>query len=204
MTILVDHEQRKAMILENAFALFAEEGYSGVTYQKIADRCDISRTSIYKYFQNKEQIFDYAIKQATGKMELLYQRIRDRKDWSSLEKLQRFLHVLAKTLDENRLFLTVLLEYLISQKQAGNDIRRKVRRHTLGIKFVMNHLLRESIANKDFVLDVEPAKLTNHLYGILESLVLNLTITDLIDWRDSVAMIDDYFNQLCGRQQPFA
>ena len=200
MTILVDHEQRKAMILEKAFALFAEEGYSGVTYQKIADSCEISRTSIYKYFQNKEQIFDYAIKQATGKMELLYQRIRDRKDWSSLEKLQRFLHVLAKTLDENRLFLAVLLEYLVSQKQAGNDLRRKVRRHTLGIKFVMNHLLREAIDDNKFVLDVEPSKLTNHLYGILESLVLNLTITDLIDWRDSVAMIDDYFNQLCGNQ----
>ena len=67
MTIVVDHEQRKVTILENAFALFAEEGYSGVTYQKIADRCGISRTSIYKYFQNKEQIFDYAIKQATDR-----------------------------------------------------------------------------------------------------------------------------------------
>ena len=199
MTIVVDHEQRKVMILENAFALFAEEGYSGVTYQKIADRCGISRTSIYKYFQNKEQIFDYAIKQATGKMELLYQRIKERPDWSSLEKLQRFLHVLAKTLGENRLFLSVLLEYLISQKQAGNDIRRKVRRHTLGIKFVMNHLLRESIADGKFVIAVEPSKLTNHLYGILESLVLNLTITDLLDWRDAVAMIDDYFNQLFGK-----
>ena len=132
-------------------------------------------------------------------MEMLYQRISERKDWSSLEKLQRFLHVLAKTLNENRVFLTVLLEYLISQKQAGNDIRRKVRRHTLGIKFVMNHLLSEAVAAKD-IMPLEPSKLTNHLYGILEALVLNLTITDLIDWRDAVGMIDDYFNQL-GQQK---
>jgi len=199
MTILVDHEQRKVMILEKAFALFAEEGYDGVTYQKIADRSRLSRTSIYKYFQNKEQIFDYAIKQATGKMEMLYQRICDRKDWSSLEKLQRFLHVLAKTLNENRVFLVVLLEYLISQKQAGNDIRRKVRRHTLGIKFTMNFMLREAVENNDISLDIEPEKLTNHLYGILESLVLNLTITDMLDWRDAVAMIDDYFDKICHK-----
>ena len=199
MTILVDHEQRKVAILENAFALFAEEGYDGVTYQKIADRCNLSRTSIYKYFQNKEQIFDYAIKQATGKMEVLYQRIRDRKDWSSLEKLQRFLHVITKTLDENRVFLVVLLEYLLSQKQAGNDIRRKVRRHTLGIKSVMNFMLRDAITHHDITVDIESDKLTNHLYGILESLVLNLTITDMIDWRDSVAMIDDFFDKLCHK-----
>ncbi|MDR1383296.1 MAG: TetR/AcrR family transcriptional regulator [Planctomycetaceae bacterium] len=196
MTILVDHEQRKTIILENAFALFAEEGYNGVTYQKIADRCDISRTSIYKYFQNKEQIFDYAIKQATGKMENLFQRIRDRKDWSPLEKLQRFLHLLAKTLSENRVFLTVLLEYLLSQKQAGNDIRRKVRRHTLGIKFVLNRLLQEAVENKNIAPLADPAKMTNHLYGILEALVLNISITDLLDWRDAVGMIDDYFEQL--------
>ncbi|MDR1493685.1 MAG: TetR/AcrR family transcriptional regulator [Planctomycetaceae bacterium] len=196
MTILVDHEQRKTIILENAFALFAEEGYNGVTYQKIADRCGISRTSIYKYFQNKEQIFDYAIKQATGKMENLFQRIRDRKDWSSLEKLQRFLHLLAKTLSENNVFLTVLLEYLLSQKQAGNDIRRKVRRHTLGIKFVLNRLLQEAIENKDIAPLADPSKMTNHLYGILESLVLNISITDLLDWRDAVGMIDDYLEQL--------
>ena len=202
MTILVDHDQRKVTILENAFALFAEEGYDGVTYQKIADRCHLSRTSIYKYFQNKEQIFDYAIKQATGKMELLYQRIRDRKDWSSLEKLQRFLHVLAKTLDENRVFLVVLLEYLLSQKQAGNDLRRNVRRHTLGIKYVMNFMLKEAIANHEITVDIESTKLTNHLYGILESLVLNLTITNMIDWRDAVAMIDDYFDKLCHQGCP--
>ena len=199
MTILVDHEQRKVMILENAFFLFAEEGYDGVTYQKIADRCQLSRTSIYKYFQNKEQIFDYAVKQATGKMEMLYQRIRDRKDWSTIEKLQRFLHVLVKTLDENRIFLVVLLEYLLSQKQAGNDIRRKIRRHTLGIKFIMNSMLREAVVKQDITVDIEPAKLTNHLYSILESLVLNLTITDVLDWRDAVAMIDDYFDKLCHK-----
>jgi AcrR family transcriptional regulator len=196
MTIIVDHEQRKIIILENAFALFAEEGYNGVTYQKIADRCGISRTSIYKYFQNKEQIFDYAIKQATGKMENLFQRIRERKDWSPLEKLRRFLHLLAKTLSENHIFLTVLLEYLLSQKQAGNDIRRKVRRHTLGIKFVLNRLLQEAIENKNIAPLTDPQKMTNHLYGILESLVLNISITDLLDWRDAVGMIDDYFEQL--------
>ncbi|MCL2347803.1 MAG: TetR/AcrR family transcriptional regulator [Planctomycetaceae bacterium] len=195
MTIIVDHEQRKTLILENAFALFAEKGYNGVTYQKIADRCGISRTSIYKYFQNKEQIFDYAIKQATGKMELLFQRIRDRKDWSSLEKLQRFLHILAKTLDENRVFFSVLLEYLLSQKQAGNNIKRKIRRHTLGIKFVMNRFLNEAIVQHELPA-FEISRATNHLYGILEALVLNITITDLLDWRDAGSMIDDYFKQL--------
>lgn len=195
MTIIVDHEQRKTRILECAFGLFADEGYAGVTYQKIADRCNISRTSIYKYFQNKEQIFDYAIKQATGKMEVMVQRIRERKDWTPLEKLRRFLHVLIKMLSENHVFLTVVLEYLISQKQAGNDIRRKIRKHTLGIKFLVNHLLSDAMIEKE-IPHMEVSMATNHLYGIIESLVLNITVTDMLTSKDAIAMVDGYIELL--------
>lgn len=196
MTIIVDHEQRKTLILETAFTLFSEKGYSGVTYQKIADRCDISRTSIYKYFQNKEQIFDYAIKQATGKMEVMVQRIRDRKDWTPLEKLRRFLHVLVKTLSENRVFLSVVLEYLLSQKQAGNNFKRKIRRHTHGIKFLMNRFLSDAKIARTINPMIDVTMATNHLYGIMEALVLNITITDMLDWKDALAMIDGYFEQI--------
>ena len=78
MTILVDHQLRRNMILERAFALFAAEGYGGVTYQKIADRCEISRTAIYKYFKNKEEIFTYAIILATGNLNTMVEKVMDR------------------------------------------------------------------------------------------------------------------------------
>jgi len=80
LTTVVDHDQRRLSILENAFALFAESGYDGVTYQKIADRCGISRTSIYRYFRTKEEIFDYAVKQATGKINTMIEKVLDRVD----------------------------------------------------------------------------------------------------------------------------
>ena len=38
MSVQVNHSQRRVMILERAFELFAEEGFDGVTYQKIANR----------------------------------------------------------------------------------------------------------------------------------------------------------------------
>ncbi|MDR1960215.1 MAG: TetR/AcrR family transcriptional regulator [Planctomycetaceae bacterium] len=195
MTIIVDHDQRKALILECAFELFAEEGFQGVTYQKIADKCKISRTSIYKYFQSKEQIFDYAVKQATGKMEVIVQRIRERKDWTPLEKLRRFLHVLVKMLAKNHVFLTVVLKYLLSERQAGNDIQRKIRRHTFGIKFLLSRLLSDAMRNGELV-PADVSMTTNHLYGMMESLVLNIAVTDMLTWRNAIAMVDGYFELL--------
>ena len=62
MAILVEHDKRKQEILEKALDVFINEGYEDVTFQKIADRCGITRTTLYIYFNNKREIFLWSIK----------------------------------------------------------------------------------------------------------------------------------------------
>ena len=69
MAIVVEHEKRKREILEKSFQLFIEDGYEDVTYQKIADKCGITRTTLYIYFKNKREIFLWSIKQLTNDVE---------------------------------------------------------------------------------------------------------------------------------------
>ena len=45
MAIIVDHEKRKMEILEKALDVFISDGYDDVTYQKIADKCNITRST---------------------------------------------------------------------------------------------------------------------------------------------------------------
>ncbi len=198
MTILVDHKQRRLAILERAFALFAAEGYDGVTYQKIADRCEISRTTIYKYFKNKEQIFDYAISLATGNLTTMLEKVLNRKDWTAVEKIRRILHITIKMLAENRIFLTVVLDYVFTQKQSGRNLRRKVRRHTIGVKFLLAKLLRDAMAAGELLVS-RPEMAASHLYGILESYVLNLTVTEILDAKDCQDLVDEYLESHCYR-----
>ena len=198
MTIIVDHEQRRHMILERAFALFAEEGYGGVTYQKIADRCDIARTAIYKYFKNKEEIFKYAIMLATGNLTAMVEKVLARKDWTAKDKIQRILHITIRMLEGNRVFLTVVLDYVLTQKQSGKDVKRRVRRHTFGMKFLLARLLRETARSGELV--VRSAEVSaSHLYGILESYVLNLTVTEILDAKDCIELIDSYLDAMTPR-----
>ena len=195
MPTLVDHQQRRIMILEQAFALFAEEGYGGVTYQKIADRCEISRTAIYKYFKNKEEIFTYAIILATGNLNTMVEKVLDRNEWTATEKIKRILHITIRMLAENKVFLTVVLDYILTQKQSGADVKRKVRRHTFGMKFLLTKLLREATQNKELNVR-DPETSASHLYGILESFVLNLTVTDILDAKDCIELVDAYLENL--------
>jgi AcrR family transcriptional regulator len=197
MTSSVDHHQRRIQILHKAFALFAEEGYAGVTYQKVADRCGLSRTAIYKYFQNKEEIFLYAVKQAISNLNTLIENTQRHSEGTPLAKLIRILHVTVRLLADNRIFLTVILDYVLTQKQHGKDVRRQVRRHTFGMKHLIAKLLREADAAGE--LKACPIEtVAHHLFGMLESFVLNLTVTNILDEKDYLELIDGYVEQLKG------
>ncbi len=198
MTNLVDHDQRRIQILEKAFSLFANEGYGGVTYQKIADQSGISRTAIYKYFKNKEEIFMYAIKLATGNLNGMVEKVLGRKDWTSVEKIRRVLHITIRMLEENRVFLTVVLDYILTQKQHDKDVRRRIRRHTFGMKFLLAKLLREAAKMGELSVKT-PDNSASHLYGILESFVLNLTVTEVLDARDCMELVDSYLEDCLGQ-----
>ena len=69
MAAIIEHEKRKHEILQKSLDVFMDEGYDDVTFQKIADRCGITRTTLYIYFKNKREIFLWSIKELTQNLE---------------------------------------------------------------------------------------------------------------------------------------
>ena len=195
MTVLVDHSRRRVEILERAFELFAEEGFAGVTYQKIANRCGVSRTSIYKYFKDKDEIFVYAIKLATKNLSTTVKKVVEREDWSTVDKIRRVMRLTVKLLEENRVFLSVVLDYLTSLKSSGGDVRRKARRHTFGFRFLLTRLVADAMA-KGQLRSGDAEQVAARLYCIVEAFVLNLTVVDAMDDKDCVALINSYLDEL--------
>src|SRR5574344_2599952 len=92
MAVVVEHEKRRSEILSKALDLFVEEGYEDVTFQKIADRCGITRTTLYIYFKNKREIFLWSIKQLTQGIELELLSLIENQSLSSEECLRTMLN----------------------------------------------------------------------------------------------------------------
>ena len=46
----------RSAIIENSSALFAEKGVEGTGLKEIAEKCDISKGTLYYYFPNKEKL----------------------------------------------------------------------------------------------------------------------------------------------------
>jgi AcrR family transcriptional regulator len=51
-----DAERMRGGILKAAMDIFAKEGYEGVSMRRIADRIEYSPGTIYRYFENKDDI----------------------------------------------------------------------------------------------------------------------------------------------------
>ena len=114
MAIIVEHDKRKHEILKNALEVFIEEGYEDVTFQKIADRCGITRTTLYIYFKNKREIFLWSIKQLTEQIEVELISLIENDSISAADCLRKMLEtILNVCLCQKELF-GVLLSYLMS------------------------------------------------------------------------------------------
>jgi AcrR family transcriptional regulator len=183
MSIVVEHEKRRQKILEKALDVFVDEGFEDTTFQKIADRCKITRTTLYLYFRNKREIFNYSIKQLLLKVEGDLLGVRENAKLSHPEKLKKVLSTILDRLEENKKLLSVILDYLLYlSKTADSSESRKtstpdsrVRRRTIRLRHILAGILIDGIkAGEIKKIDVRTAN--DLFYGLVETAIFRLAV----------------------------
>jgi len=177
---LVEHEKRRHEILERALDIFIEEGYEDATFQKIADRCGITRTTLYLYFKNKREIFVWSIKQLTNRVEKDLISTITNESLSYTSRLESVLHVIIDLCTENRRLFNVVLTYLLQVQKTGKDPDSRVKRRTIRLRHLLSRIL---IAGKDSgEFKIDNVKAANELfYGLIESAIFRIAILDRKD-----------------------
>jgi AcrR family transcriptional regulator len=175
MSIIVEHKKRREEILEKALDVFVDLGYEDVTFQKIADRCGITRTTLYIYFKNKKEIFNYSIKYLLLDVEQAILLVRKDKTLNQGEKLIRVLTLILDKLTENQRLLRVILNYLLYLSRNNLDPDERVRRRTIRLRHILASMVIEGVRAGEFVpVDVRAAD--DLLYGLLETAIFRLTV----------------------------
>ncbi|MCL2832443.1 MAG: TetR/AcrR family transcriptional regulator [Treponema sp.] len=191
MSIVVEHEKRRHEILEKALDVFMDEGFEDVTFQKIADRCGITRTTLYIYFKNKRDIFNYSIKQMLQGLEDNIAAIRARQGLSHTEQLVLVMTTILEKLQENQRLLIVVLNYLSYLKKGDHDPDYRVRRRTVRLRHFLNAILIEGIRSGEFAL-INLKEANEALYGFLEAAVFRLSIlhrSNIDDLKKAMTML---------------
>ncbi|HBG65802.1 MAG TPA: TetR/AcrR family transcriptional regulator [Treponema sp.] len=175
MAVLVEHDKRKHEILEKALELFIEEGYEDVTFQKIADRCNITRTTLYIYFKNKREIFIWSIKQLTGGLEQKLREIIGNETLSARECLTQVLFQVISDCEANTQLFKVLLVYIIQLQKSGVDVNKRVSRRLIRLHHLMNAIIIRGQASGEF-RKVPIKDAVSLLYSQLEDAIFNLAV----------------------------
>lgn len=197
MAVVVEHEKRKKEILDKCLDIFVEEGYEDVTFQKIADRCGITRTTLYIYFKNKREIFMRSIKQLTEGLEVKLRAIIAMTDKPAAERLEKLMIQVIDSCVENRKLFSVILTYLLQLQRTGKDPADRVRRRIMRLRHLLSMLLIEGMDNGEF--KKTNVKAVNELlYSLIESSIFRMAILDLKNVDDLRPAIDLAVAGICN------
>ena len=189
MAIIVEHDKRKSEILEKSLELFCNEGFDDVTFQKIADACGVTRTTLYIYFKNKQEIFVWSIKHLTNQIEK--KRVEIINDGTILpdECLKRVVCCIVNECGTHYRLFKVLLPYLISLEKIGINPGERIRRRVIRIKHFLNTIIING-QNAGIFKKVPIKVLNDMFYGMIETTMYRIAITDKFDVDEICAVVE--------------
>lgn len=189
MAIVVEHNKRKHEILQKSLDVFIDEGYEDATFQKIADRCGITRTTLYIYFKNKHEIFNGSIKELLSGLERAILIILNNKSLSTVDALRKVCECIIRNCQDNKKLFNVLLNYLLQLKKTGADPNERVRRRVLRMRHVLSTLMIRGIESGEFK-NLNVKDMNELLYSLIESAIFRLAVLD----QDNITEITNTIN----------
>jgi AcrR family transcriptional regulator len=175
MSILVEHEKRRQEILKKALEVFVDEGFENATFQKIAARCGITRTTLYIYFKNKKEIFNYSIKELLWTLEQDILGVRKDQSLGCIEKLNKVIILIFDRLEKNTQLLSVVLNYLLYLSKSDSRPDSRVRRRTIRMRHILASMLIEGIRTGE-IKNINVRAMDDLLYGLIETAIFRLTV----------------------------
>lgn len=193
MAIIIEHDKRKHEILQKSLDVFVDEGYEDATFQKIADRCGITRTTLYIYFKNKHEIFLGSIKELLSSLEIALNKIVSDDNPSSEKALRDFFDKIVDECQNNTKLFSVLLNYLLQLKKTGVDTEERVRRRVIRMRHHINTIVISGIQNGEFK-QISVKEINELLYSMIESAIFKMTVLgvkDISNIKESISLAID-------------
>ena len=194
MPKIIDHEQRKISILRQAFGLFARHGYQNTSLSHLAEACGISRPTLYLYFHDKEEIFNYAVKHYTDAMFSDYRHTASA-GGPVIPQIRRILADIIFRSWYNRDFVTSLGDYIFQKRREERAFTETIRRRTVKLDHLLRRMLRLGMENGELrPIPVEATAV--QLLDFIQAYLFKLAIINDADPAAAVTAIEVFLRGL--------
>lgn len=188
----IDHEERKERILKTALRVFADVGYKDSNLSMIAERCGISRPTIYQYFKDKDEIYYYAVKLVTGRLFTELSNIAF--DASLGDEIDRIILICTSIVDhaiEAEAELTRLMEVMLHQKEFNNDFSQVIYKRTAKLSILFKRLLTYGMQSGR-IIQCSADMVSKHVFSLMESFCFQIAFFKNFNRTESLDFLGSY------------
>jgi AcrR family transcriptional regulator len=169
MPKIVDYEARRREIAAKAVSVFVHDGFHDANLSKIAELCGFGRTTIYKYFKDKDEIFLFALEEIFVKMEGGTQAVVNDASLGAAEKLAGILEVLVRAAVNDKERALLVIDLCLDREPEGLESKTLERAMTL--KSAFERVIESGIASGE-LKSVKPGPMAFALFSLVEAYIL--------------------------------
>ncbi len=164
--------RQRQEILATALDLFSEKGYHNVAMHEIAEKAEFAIGTLYKFFQNKEDLYKTIVLERCDDFEEALQRALDQSD-DEVEKLRHYVRFRGERFRNNLPFVRL---FLAESRGVGYNLKAglddEVRTRSYGILQRLAAVFASGIDNRRFRKIADPFYLAVALDSALDASLL--------------------------------
>ncbi|MEN6639431.1 MAG: TetR/AcrR family transcriptional regulator [Smithella sp.] len=167
-----EKENRKNSILKAARKLFFERGFKSVTVDLIAAKAEVSKGSIYLYFDSKEEIYTQILISANidrhKEWEIFFKR-----EGTASEVIMAFAHeYIGYFMENNELFRILMTFMLHAENMNLTDEQNAQLIHTTNENtHVISELLEKGVNSGEFVSTIDIRQMQYAIWGLINGVI---------------------------------
>jgi len=167
-----EKENRKNSILKAARKLFFERGFKSVTVDLIAAKAEVSKGSIYLYFDSKEEIYTQILISANIERHKEVETFAKQEGTASELLLMFARDYVNFFLDNNELFRILMTFMLHSENMNLTEEQNTQLIHTTNENIrTVSEILQKGVHSGEFVSNIDIRQVQNAIWGSLNGII---------------------------------
>ena len=167
-----ERENRKTAILKVARRLFFEKGFKAVTVESIAKKAELSKGSIYLYFNSKEEIYAHIL---LSDIDKFHDRISNLLEnaLSPSEMLIKLANIYVDFFLNDRELFRILMTFMLhtSDMNLPEDLNAHIIKTTNKTISIIEHVLKYGIERGEFPVTLNLRQSRNAIWGLLNGII---------------------------------
>ena len=175
----VDTEEKKLEIANNAIPVFSEKGYYNTNLKDISKACNMGRTTLYQYFNNKDEIYFYILELGMSFFRMTYDSIKNDESLTNLDKVEKLIEYLVVNLN-GQTVSKAFIDFWLMVRHNNKSLEKELTKLYQELESTFTNLILKAVENGE-IKHIHPPTLSTLILGMMQSFSVKDMINETVD-----------------------